>query len=116
MRVLSLVAILFLLGVSRVDAARYSGIVVRASDSRPIGGIVVHAFVRQPWYTSFIGPIADAPVGECTTDSRGAFQFDLPYSSSRLVFTVSSGTWTRRRVDASTTIIYGGGASLKHDF
>jgi hypothetical protein len=93
MRVSSLVAILFLLGLSRGEAARYSGIVVRASDSRPIGGIVVHAFARAPWYTVLsLALIADAPVGECTTDSHGAFQFDLPYSSSRLVLLLAAAS------------------------
>ena len=112
-RVLLITAIV-LLGLSRAYATRYDGILVRASDSRPIVGATVVAWARQPWYTQLVGPIADQRLGESVTDSRGLFHFDLPYSSSRLLFVASSGTMTRRRVDASTTFIFGGGAKLEH--
>jgi len=114
MRVVLVITVVLVVGLSRAHAVGYYGIVVRASDSRPIAGMMVSAFLRQPWYSALIGPIADIRLGERVTDSHGAFHFDLPQSSSRLVFTVSSGKMTRRRVDASTTLIYGRGASLKH--
>jgi hypothetical protein len=112
-RVLLITAIV-LLGLSRAYATRYDGMLVRSSDSRPIVGATVVAWARQPWYSQLVGPMADQRLGECVTDGHGLFHFDLPYSSSRLLFVASSGTITRRRVDASTTVIFGGGTSLEH--
>ena len=114
MQCVLLITAIVLLGFSRAHATRYDGILVRASDSRPIAGATVVAWARPPWYTQLAGPISDQRLRECVTDGRGLFHFDLPYSPSRLLFVASSGTMTRRRVDASTTVIFGGGTSLEH--
>ena len=93
MRVVLLVTILSLIAVGPAIAARYEGIVVRASDSRPVGGVTVAAVLKPPWLA--LGPMPDKTVGRRITDRHGRFQFELPYSRSRLFFIVSSGTLIR---------------------
>jgi hypothetical protein len=110
MRLALVVGFLALINCRMIAAASYDGMVVRSSDSRPIAGIVVYAFLRPSWFS--LG-VADTPLGRCTTSTRGTFHFDLPQRPSRLLFTVG-GKLIRRKMDDSTTMIYGGGAELRH--
>lgn len=91
-------------------AARHESVVVRASDSRPLGGIHVAALLKPRLFA--LGPMDDTPLARQITDRNGRFHFDLNQPASRLYFS-AIGKMTRKRVDSSTTFIYGGGVTLE---
>ena len=95
--------------LSCASAARYEGIVVRASDSRPLAGIRVAAILKPPFFT--FGMMEDTPLARQISDRNGRFHFELDQPPSRLYFS-AMGKVTRKRLDSSTTSIYGGGATL----
>ena len=111
MRALLLLATSLLIGCA-THPTRYTGVVRRASDHKPVAGVPVAAVAHPGPHILFMVPRSDTRVAVTHSGRDGTFSFVLPYRSRQLSFT-ALGTRTERLVSPYTYEVSFGDVSVR---